>query len=314
VNVTFTQLQAFCAVAETRNFRAAAERLHLSQSGVSLQVAGLERALRLSLIDRRPPGWRLTAAGEVILARARAIVEQGRLLEREAAAIRSGVRGQFRLGATLSIADHSLSAMMSDYLRAHPQVRISVRVQNTHDIEQALLAGELDVALVEGPLSSPTLVEIPYAEDRMVLVCAPDHDFASRATVTRAELLDAPLIAREPGSGSRALIEERLGVKLADLNLRVELASVGAILDAAAAGMGVALVSLATAEEAVREGHLAAVEVDGVDLRRTFRLVHTVDGPHNDAARAFADHVQSHAGLLVVAPAGGFAGDEEPAP
>src|SRR5438309_6831520 len=135
LNITLTQLRAFCAVAETRNFRTAAERLHLSQSGVSVQVAGLERGLRLALIDRRPPGWRLTKAGEVVLERARAIVEQGALLEREAAAIRSGVRGQFRLGATLSIADHSLSLMLSDYLRAHPEVRVSVRVQNTREIE-----------------------------------------------------------------------------------------------------------------------------------------------------------------------------------
>jgi DNA-binding transcriptional LysR family regulator len=286
-------------VAETRNFRTAAERLHLSQSGVSVQVAGLERGLRLALLDRRPPGWRLTKAGEVILERARAIVEQGALLEREAAAIRSGVRGQFRLGATLSIADHSLSLMLSDYLRAHPEVRVSVRVQNTREIEHAVLAGELDVALIEGSLSSGGghLVETPYARDQMVVVCAHDHPFAERCHITREELLEAPLIAREPGSGSRALFEERFGVALAELNLRIELSSVRAIVTAVAAGMGVALLSRTSVAEAVAEGEVAAVDVEGVDLSRFFRMVHVEGGPRNDAARAFATHVRAIASL-----------------
>ncbi|HEV7467265.1 MAG TPA: LysR family transcriptional regulator [Candidatus Dormibacteraeota bacterium] len=298
MNITLTQLRAFCAVAETRNFRTAAERLHLSQSGVSVQVAGLERGLRLALLDRRPPGWRLTRAGEIVLERARAIVDQGALLEREAAAIRSGVRGQFRLGATLSIADHSLSLMLSDYLRDHPEVRVSVRVQNTREIEHAVLAGELDVALIEGSLSSGGhLVEVPYQRDQMVVVCAHDHPFAERCHITREELLEAPLIAREPGSGSRALIEERLGVALAELNLRIELSSVRAIVTAVAAGMGVALLSSSGVAEAVAEGEVAAVDVDGVDLSRFFRMVHVEGGPRNDAARAFANHVRTVAAL-----------------
>jgi DNA-binding transcriptional LysR family regulator len=293
INITIAQLRAFCAVAETHSFRTAAERLNLSQSGVSVQVAGLERGLRLALLDRRPPGWRLTKAGEVILERARAIVEQGELLEREAAAIRSGVRGQFRLGATLSIADHSLSLMLADYLRAHPEVRVSVRVQNTRDIERALLAGELDVALVEGTLTSGHLVETPYARDQLVVVCSPDHPFAEREVISREELLEAPLIAREPGSGSRALIEERLGIGLAELNLRVELAGVRAIVTAVEAGMGVALLGRSSVGEAIAAGEIAAVEVEGVDLSRTFRMVHVEGGPRNDAARAFATHVRA---------------------
>ncbi|TMD95690.1 MAG: LysR family transcriptional regulator, partial [Chloroflexi bacterium] len=274
LNITLTQLRAFCAVAETRNFRTAAERLHLSQSGVSVQVAGLERGLRLALIDRRPPGWRLTKAGEVVLERARAIVEQGALLEREAAAIRS------------------LSLMLSDYLRAHPEVRVSVRVQNTREIENAVLAGELDVALIEGSLSSVGhLVEFPYARDQMVVVCAHDHPFAERCHISREDLLEAPLIAREPGSGSRALVEERLGVSLSELNLRIELSSVRAIVTAVAAGMGVAVLSRRSVAEAIAEGEVAAVDVDGVDLARFFRMVHVDGGPSNDAARAFATHV-----------------------
>jgi DNA-binding transcriptional LysR family regulator len=299
MNVTLTQLRALVAVAETRNFRLAGERLHLSQSGVSVQVAGLERALRLALLDRRPHGWRLTPAGEVILERARSIVEQGALLEREAATIRSGVSGQFVLGATLTIADQSLSLLLADYLRSHPDVRVSVRVENTRNIENAILTGELDVALVEGTLSQPGLVEFPYTTDTLVLVVSHDHPFAERKSVSREDLLAAPLVAREPGSGSRALIEERLGVPLSLLNLRMELASLRAILTAVAAGMGVALVSRRTAADALAEGELVAVEVDGVDLTRTFRLVHVATGLHNEAARAFAAHVRAVADIDV---------------
>ena len=302
MNITLTQLRAFCAVADTGNFRLAAQRLHLSQSGVSVQVAGLERALRLSLIDRRPPGWRLTRAGEIVLEHARSIVERGLMLEQEAAAIRSGVTGHFRLGATLSIADNLLSVMLGDYLRGHPEVRVSVRVHNTRDIQRALLAHELDVALVEGSISTDRLVETPYAEDLIVAVCSPDHPFAARGSVTREELLQTPLIAREPGSGSRALVEERLGVDLSTLNLRVELASVRAILTAAASGMGVALVSRASAAEALEEGELSEVVVEGVDLTRTFRLVHPADGPQNAAAAAFAAHVRAYAGAAGLLP------------
>jgi LysR family transcriptional regulator, transcriptional activator of the cysJI operon len=300
MNITFTQLRAFCAVAETRNFRVAGERLHLSQSGVSVQVAGLERALRVALIDRRRSGWRLTPAGEVILERSRAIIEQGMLLEREAADIRSSIAGQFVLGATLTIADHSLPFLLGDYVRAHPEVRVSARVQNTRDIEAALLSGELDVALVEGSITSDRLIQVPYATDELVLICSIDNPLAERHSVTPAAFLNEPFIAREPGSGSRSLIEERLGRSVDELNLRIEFASVRAILTAVASGMGVALVSRDSAAEGVADGSLLALDVEGVDLTRTFRLVHAIDGPRNKAARAFAAHVRALATQMLL--------------
>jgi DNA-binding transcriptional LysR family regulator len=131
----------------------------------------------------------------------------------------------------------------------------------------------------------------------MVVVCAHDHPFAERCSITREELLDAPLIAREPGSGSRALVEERLGVSLAELNLRIELSSVRAIVTAVAAGMGVALLSRTSVAEAIAEGEVAAVDVEGLDLSRFFRMVHVEGGPRNDAARAFATHVRAIASV-----------------
>ena len=296
VNVTLGQFRAFCAVADARNFRAAGKLLHLSQSGVSVQVAALERALRIALIERRSSGWRLTPEGEVVLTHAREVVNAAARLETEAAALRVEVRGQFRLGATLTIADLSLATMLAEYLRRHADVRVAVRVQNTRDIEAALLGGDLEIALVEGGLTSPRLVELPYEVDRLVVVCPPGHRFAARPTVAAADLCAEPLIAREPGSGSRALIEERLGVRLADLPLRMELASVRAILAAVEAGMGVAILSAASIVDALEEGLVVALDVDGVDLTRTFRLVHLAEGPRNEAARSFAAFVAAIAG------------------
>ncbi|GAC1343107.1 MAG: selenium metabolism-associated LysR family transcriptional regulator [Candidatus Dormibacteria bacterium] len=293
VNVTLAQLRAFSAVADARNFRAAGEVLHLSQSGVSVQVAALERALRISLIERRRSGWRLTPEGELVLARAREVVNAATRLESEAAALRVEVRGQFRLGATLTIADLSLITMLAEYLRRHADVRVAVRVQNTRAIEAALLAGDLEIALVEGALTSPRLVEVPYEVDRLVVVCPPGHRFAARPTVAPADLCTEPLVAREPGSGSRALIEERLGVRLADLPLRMELASVRAILSAVEAGMGVAILSAASIVDALDEGLIVALDIEGVDLSRTFRLVHLAEGPSNGAARSFAAFVRA---------------------
>lgn len=295
LNVTLTQLRAFRAVAETRNFRVAGERLHLSQSGVSVQVAALERALRVALIDRQRSGWRLTETGQAVLERARIIVEQVQLLEREAAAIRSGISGHFVLGATLTIADRSLPRLLGDFLKGHPDVRVSTRVRNTRDVEAALLTGELDLALVEGSIHSDRLVEVPYETDELVLICSVDHPLAERHSVSPQGFLDEPFIAREPGSGSRSLIEERLHCKLDELNLRIEVASVRAIVSAVASGMGVALVSRASVDDDVADGTIVAIDVEGVDLMRTFRMVYPVEGPRNEAARAFIAHVRATA-------------------
>ena len=301
VNVTLGQLRAFCAVADARNFRAAGNLLNLSQSGVSVQVAALERALRISLIERRRSGWRLTPEGEAVLAHAREVIAAAVRLDTEAAALRVVVRGQFRLGATLTIADLSLATMLAEYLRRHADVHIAVRVQNTRDIESALLCGDLDIALVEGGLTSPRLVEVPYELDRLVVVCPPGHRLAARPMVAVADLCAEPLIAREPGSGTRALIEERLQVHLADLPLRMELASVRAILAAVEAGMGVAILSAASIADALADGLVVAVDVEAVDLTRTFRLVHLAEGPRNEAARSFAAFVRAIAGPETVA-------------
>ncbi len=293
---TLVQLETFARVAALGNFTRVAEEFHMTQPGVTQQVHALERHFGVRLIDivgRRPV---LTDAGQFLAERASGLLGNVAALEREMGEFAQARAGEIYLGATLTIGAYVLPGLLARFTTRHPAIVVQVAVANTAVMAERVRAGALALALVEGPLEGADLIIVTFQEDRLVLIAPPDHPITRAPSVDPRALSGMPFVWREQGSGTRALAEKALSAIGVTPRTAIELPTVEGIARAVEAGMGLAILSELVVERAVRAGRLVSIDIEGVDLRRTFRLVRLRGHTLSPAARAFATivHEQGH--------------------
>lgn len=284
------RLRVFRAVADEASFRRAAERLHLSQPAVSQQIHALEEELGVTLFDRAKGRVRLTDAGAVLLTYANKVARLA--IEAQAALedARGEASGELRIGASLTITQYILPRILGDFLRQHPRIHIGVRSANTENIVAALAAGEIDLGLIEGPVSSREVFRQRFLEDRMVLIVGRRYSWPQTGAAPLHALTQVPLLMRERGSGSRRVVElalRRAGLRWRDLRIALELDSIVAIVSAVEAGLGAGFVSEWAIRKEVRLGTVRVVPVEGLDIRRDFTLIRALGPTPAGPAGAF---------------------------
>ena len=224
--MTLGQLRTFVALADTGSGRAAAHRLVVSQAAVSAAVAALQREVGVPLVLREGRGLRLTEAGEIFAGYARRIIG----LSDEALAAASGAaepgRGRLRLAAVTSAGEHLVPDLLAAFLARHPEVDISLQVENRQRVWELLSHHEVDLAIGgRPPPRAASLASLPH---QLVVVAGrragsrPGRKWAARS-VSRADLAGATWLLREPGSGTRATAEE----VFAQLDLAPRILTVG---------------------------------------------------------------------------------------
>lgn len=281
-------LSTFLTVLDAGRVSAAAKAMHLSQPAVTAQVRRLESALGTALFLRSARGVTPTAAGARLERHARAL---RRLLDDAWADVAEGEEstGPLVVAASTTAAGHVLPPLLARFRAAHRGVALRVRVGNTEQVVAEVRDGRAPIGLVEGHARAPGVRLEPFVDDEIVAVVGTAAPFRVR----RVQDLDAvPLLWREAGSGTRAVVERALRraglARRAAHHLDVELGSTEAILGGAAAGLGVAFVSRWSAKPHVAAGLVRVVP--GLDLvvRRTFRWALPAGAPGGTAERFLA--------------------------
>ena len=274
------RLRVFRAVAQHLNFSRAAEELLLTQPAVTQQIKALEDELGVSLFERGGGRISLTPGGIALLP----FAEQIKALGDDAVAAVAGAYGQeageLAVGASQTIGQYLLPAWIAGYRLAYPKVHITVRSGNTDQMLEALLAKEIQMALIEGPEQRKDVHIEPFMEDQMVLVVPAGHEWAGQEMAVQ-ELRQQPLLMREYGSGSRRIVEQGLasaGLKTKDLHVSMELDSTEGLLNGVEAGLGMTFVSRWAARNQLALGTLKLVRVKGLKLARRFSMAYAA-GP-----------------------------------
>jgi len=261
-------LRTFHHVATERGFTRAARRLHLSQPAVSAHIRALERHFGTRLFAVRHRRVYLTDAGEALFAYTERVFNLLREAERAVAATQGLERGRLRVGASTTIGIYLLPPVLVRFARLHPAIQVEVAVGTTAEIVARVLADEVPVGLVEAAVQHPELEMRPFAMDEMVLIVPPAHPWARMATLPLEALRGIAILRREPASGTQAFVDlalEQAGVRL---DTAMVLGSTEALKQAVLAGGGVAWVPRITVGRELSAGTLAAVAVQGLDLRR----------------------------------------------
>jgi DNA-binding transcriptional LysR family regulator len=270
------RLQVFYSVAKHLSFTKAAASLHMTQPAVTFQVRQLEEQFNTRLFDRTHNRISLTEAGERVYHYAKQIFELYSRMEGEVRALTGEVSGVVILGASTTIAEYLLPSLLGTFNRKFPDVVIRLRVSNTDGIVAMVEDNEIDLGIVEAPVSNKSLVVEVCRIDKLVAVLPPEHALAASASLPVADVLKYPFIAREEGSGTREVIIDYLrgaGLDPAELTIVMELGSPESIKGAIEAGMGISILSRSTIAKELALGTLACVELEP-PLERPFAFVH----------------------------------------
>ena len=275
------RLKVFRVVADSLNFRRAAEELHLTQPAITSQIKTLEESLGIALFDRLGRDISLTPAGTTLLGYVRQIEE----ISNQAVAALDPFGGQegveLSIGASHTIAVYLLPKLLSGLLREWPKLRIHVMGGSTNEVLQALIGHKIGAGLIEAPAFRPDMKIEVFDEDELTLIVPPDHRWARKPVLKAAELVQEPILLREVGSGMRRFVEEYLernGVLRQQLRTLVDMNSTEGIISAVEAGLGLGFVPCLALEKALKIGSVKAIPLDNGPIRRELSIV-LLNGP-----------------------------------
>jgi DNA-binding transcriptional LysR family regulator len=284
------QLAAFCAVVERKSFSQAAERLGVTQPAVSLQVRALEKRLGAQLLDRSGRRVEPTEAGARLYRGAqRLLALEEQLLEEVASDGEGELAGELRLGASTGPAAVVVPLLLCEFQLENPGVKVALSVHDTHSVVELVAARELELGIVGAARRHRSVRFEPFFEDEVILACPPTHPFAGR-TVTLDELRANRLILMQEGAGVRQIVDDELraiGLRLRDLEVRLELGLQESVRSAVQAGYGVAFISRTAVETELAAGTLAAARVEGIEATREISLARAAGRTPTRVADAF---------------------------
>ncbi len=269
------RLQVFYTVARLLSFTKAAETLHMTQPAVTFQVRQLEDHFDTRLFDRTHNRVALTEAGRKAYEYAEEIFSLYAEMENTVKELTGDVSGALTMGASTTIAEYMLPALLSGFTREFPDINLKLKVSNTEGIVSMVENSMIDLGVVEGPVSNKNLLVEVCRIDQLVVVVPPGHPIAARDSIAMEEVMEFPFICREEGSGTRDVIMDHmvgLGLDRNNLNVSLELGSPESIKGAVEAGMGISIASIATLEKELKLGSLVAVKLDP-PMERAFSFV-----------------------------------------
>ncbi|MEW2544324.1 LysR substrate-binding domain-containing protein [Streptomyces sp. NPDC047002] len=280
----FHQLHYFVAVAETRHFTRAAERVHVSQPSLSQQIRALENELGAELFSRARGNVALTEAGESLLPLARRILADAETARHEVQELAQLRRGRVRLGATPSVCTGLLPDVLRAFHDLHPGIELRIEESGSRDLVRELARGAVDLALVVLPLPtpSPALTTVELLQEDLVVVSSAAGP-APRRPVRVADLQGEPLVMFRHGYDLRELTVAACHAEGFEPSFTVEGGEMDAVLGFVRAGLGVAVVPSMVAQRAGRD--LRVTELAPPGLRRTIALAHRSDVAPPRAAR-----------------------------
>ncbi|HEY0247675.1 MAG TPA: LysR family transcriptional regulator [Gryllotalpicola sp.] len=293
--VDLSSLRLLAAVARTGSISAAAKELGISQQAASVRMHRLEASVGLTLLTRSTRGSALTSAGATTAAWAAEVADSAERFEAGVAALRAGNAGPLRVAASLTITDYLLPRWLMALRETDAGIRVAVTTGNSEHVVEAVVSGGVDLGFIESPLElgeRGELAATTLARDELVVVVAPGHPWAGRRDIGAAELARTPLIAREPGSGTRLAAEQMLAeAGHPPVPPLAELPATAAIRTTVAAGAGPSVLSILAVRDDLAAGRLVRVRVRGIRFVRELRAVYREGAQRSGPAAALLEAI-----------------------
>ena len=286
------QLRTFRVVAQQRSYSRAAQLLYLSQPGVSLQVRALEQSIGMPLFERSGRQLRLTEAGVALLDYADRILSLVDESQQALEELGNARRGIVRVAASTTAGIYIVPRALGGFHRQNPGVRLTLDVVNRFTVAERLLRDEVDVAVMGLIEDAHDLQVEPFLPNELVVIASPHHPLAQRKHIAVSELVNDTMLLREQGSGTRTDIERMFAQGKLVMRQGMELRSSGAIKQAVAADLGIAIIPLHAIELELLAKRLVTLDVEGFPIRRDWSIARRAGRRLSAAANALWDYLR----------------------
>lgn len=291
--LSFRQMQVFQAVYRLQGYGKAAESLGLTQPAVSSQIRKLEQALGQPLFEYVGRQLYCTRAGEMVAQRTQAIFEQVELLQTDLHNLQGQLSGQLNICA-VSTAQYAVPHLLHHFLTLYPSVNVNLRVVNRAKALEQLNQNTDDLVLMGLVPSDRSLASLPFLDNELIPVMSAEHPLTQKKSLSPQQFLDAGLLLRETGSGSRLALEQHCQQQRLSLSSYMEIGSNDAIKHGVIANLGVAVLPKMGVLAELKQGSLVSPPLKGFPLRRSWCLVYPKGKHPTPVTQAFLDYIQSN--------------------
>ena len=292
--MNFKQLEAFLWVAELQSFTRAARQLYMSQPAVSFQIKALEEDLKVVLFQRGDKKVILTEAGRLLFPEAKLMLRHYHKIKAALDDLKGLKTGHLVVGASTIPGEYLMPLLIGGFKEKYPGIQVALKVSGSGQVGRWVRERETDLGITGTTVDGEGLECVPWIEDSLVLIVPPSHPWATREMVNAADLKREMMIVREPGSGTRRTIEQKLGehnISLDQIPQGMELGSTRAVITAVEANLGISVVSRCAVQEALELGRVCEVRVADLNLTRYLYQVKHCQGTGGFAIDAFTSFI-----------------------
>ncbi|HMV50176.1 MAG TPA: LysR family transcriptional regulator [Blastocatellia bacterium] len=283
-------LKTFCDLIETGSFSKAAALNFVSQSAVSQQVKTLEQRFDRQLLERSPRKNIVpTEAGRLLYAEFKEIVERFAAVENRLRAKSEVMTGTIRVATVYSIGLHELPPYIKQFMKSHPQVRVHIEYSRTDKVYEACLNNTIDFGIVALPLRRPNIAVIPLRNDKLVIVCSPDHRLAGRKRISIQELAEEEFVAFERDIPTRKTIDRILKQHNVPVNYVMEFDNIETIKRSVEVGLGLSILPETAVANEVENRLLAMLDFSEGTFTRPIGIIHRKGKVFSPAAGKFVE-------------------------
>ena len=270
------RLKVFYKVAKLLNFTKAAQELYITQPAVTKHIQEIESYFKTQLFERKGSKIKLTKAGIILLTHTEKIVDAYRDLEFEINTLTQKFNGTLKIGASTTIAQYVLPQILAQFHEKFNNIKVSLVVNNTEQIEIALQKNEIDLGIIEGKSKKSYLRYTKFVKDEIVLVVNKENPFFKKQTITIDELKSIPLLFREQGSGTLEVIAyhlKLLGIKISDLNIEMQLGNSESMKNYLLHSNCMAFLSIHSVFTELKENKYTIIDIKDFAIERDFYFI-----------------------------------------
>ena len=294
---TMRQLQLVQALARYQNLSVVAEKLHISQPSVSIQLKNLSELIGLPVYQMQGKKLALTDAGKAVIRSANTIFQTLENLKTDIDNLQGVVTGTLLI-SVVTTAQYFLPLLLAAFAKQHPEVEVKLEIGNRDRIQSRLLNNSDDFYLFSKIPSDVQVIETPFLDNELVVVVPENHELARFPRVNLARLSHYPFILREAGSGTREYTVDLFKQQGFVLNEKMTIASSEAIKQAVAAGLGISVISKHSLDFGVMPG-IKILNVEHFPIRSKWRLVQNASRKPTLLATAFQKFMVENGGHIL---------------
>jgi DNA-binding transcriptional LysR family regulator len=264
----------FSDLVESESFSRAAKLNGVTQSAVSQQLRSMEKHFNVLIVDRSQKQFRLTREGQKLYDSAKELLHRYEKLMSELQEMKKVISGTIHISTIYSIGLHELPPYITTFLKDFPSVNVRVEYRRSNLVYEDILHNAVDLGLIAFPIRMRQVEVIPFLEDRLVMICNPDHPLASLSSVRITDLKEEKFIGFDQDIPTRKATDQMFRESKVEMEPVMEFDNIETVKRAVEINAGISIVPSATIKQEIKQGLLKAVPIEGSCVTRPLAIIH----------------------------------------